>query len=64
MIPPSVIMVIYGILTETSVGQLFVAGIIPGLITVVAYSITIILWAKYVPQAAPRTGVGRDRGRG
>ena len=30
MIPPSVIMVIYGILTETSVGLLFVAGIVPG----------------------------------
>lgn len=55
MIPPSVIMVIYGILTETSVGQLFVAGIVPGLITVVAYAVTIILWAEYVPGAAPRT---------
>ena len=55
MIPPSVIMVIYGILTETSVGLLFVAGIVPGLITVVAYATTVILWAKYVPHAAPRT---------
>lgn len=55
MIPPSVIMVIYGILTETSVGLLFVAGIVPGLITVAAYSATIVLWAKYVPHAAPRT---------
>ena len=31
LIPPSVIMVIYGIMTETSIGKLFVAGIIPGL---------------------------------
>ena len=53
MIPPSVIMVIYGILTETSIGMLFAAGIVPGLLTVVAYGITIVLWAKYVPQAAP-----------
>jgi tripartite ATP-independent transporter DctM subunit len=55
MIPPSVIMVIYGILTETSVGLLFVAGIVPGLLTVVAYAATIVIWARYVPQAAPRT---------
>ena len=31
LIPPSVIMVIYGIMTETSIGKLFIAGIIPGL---------------------------------
>lgn len=55
MIPPSVIMVIYGILTETSVGMLFVAGIVPGLLTVVAYATTIVLWARYVPHAAPAT---------
>ncbi len=55
MIPPSIIMVIYGILTETSVGQLFVAGIVPGLINIAAYAFTIIMWAKYVPGAAPRT---------
>ena len=55
MIPPSVIMVIYGILTETSVGLLFVAGIIPGLITVTAYAATVVIWAKYVPGAAPAT---------
>jgi len=54
MIPPSVIMVIYGILTETSVGQLFVAGIVPGLITAGAYAATIVVWAKHVPGAAPR----------
>ena len=37
LIPPSVILVIYGLLTETSIGQLFIAGIIPGLIGVVFY---------------------------
>ena len=35
LIPPSVIMVIYGIMTETSIGKLFAAGIIPGLIATV-----------------------------
>ena len=35
LIPPSVIMVIYGIMTETSIGKLFIAGIIPGLVATV-----------------------------
>jgi len=43
LIPPSILLVFYGILTETSIGQLLIAGIVPGLIyaTVMALSITI-----------------------
>ena len=37
LIPPSVILVIYGLLTETSIGKLFIAGIIPGLVGVLFY---------------------------
>ena len=37
LIPPSVILVIYGLLTETSIGKLFIAGIVPGLIGVLFY---------------------------
>ncbi len=37
LIPPSVILVIYGLLTETSIGQLFMAGIVPGVIGVLFY---------------------------
>jgi tripartite ATP-independent transporter DctM subunit len=37
LIPPSVILVIYGLLTETSIGKLFIAGIIPGLIGIIFY---------------------------
>ena len=37
LIPPSVILVIYGLLTETSIGKLFLAGVIPGLIGVLFY---------------------------
>ena len=37
LIPPSVILVIYGLLTETSIGKLFIAGIIPGLIGILFY---------------------------
>lgn len=44
LIPPSVIMVIYGIMTETSIGALFAAGIVPGLVAVGFY-LSAIVWA-------------------
>jgi C4-dicarboxylate transporter, DctM subunit len=53
LIPPSVIMVIYGIMTETSIGRLFVAGIIPGLVATVLLCLAVswITWRD--PQAGP-----------
>ena len=41
LIPPSVILVIYGLLTETSIGKLFIAGIIPGVLGVLLYLIAV-----------------------
>lgn len=46
MIPPSVVLVLYGILTDESVGKLLMAGVIPGLLSALAYSITIVFWFK------------------
>lgn len=43
LIPPSVVMVIYGYLTETDVGQLFIAGIIPGLMATIMYMGTVLV---------------------
>ncbi len=53
LIPPSVIMVIYGIMTETSIGKLFIAGIIPGLMATVllCLAVTWITWRD--PEAGP-----------
>ncbi len=53
LIPPSVIMLIYGILTETSVGDLFLAGIIPGLLLTLFFMITVVLVTRLDPNAAP-----------
>lgn len=41
MIPPSIALILYGILTETSVGLLLIAGVLPGLLTAVIYGVTI-----------------------
>jgi len=53
LIPPSVPMVIYGIMTEQSIGKLFIAGIIPGLISAGLYMAMIYVRAKRDPILAP-----------
>lgn len=47
MIPPSLALIIYGVLTETSIARLFIAGVIPGAMTIAAYIITIFVWVKH-----------------
>jgi tripartite ATP-independent transporter DctM subunit len=52
--PPSVLMVIYGLLTETSIGELFLAGILPGILLVVIYMITVSIVTNIWPHMGPR----------
>lgn len=54
LIPPSVPMVIYGSMTETSIGRLFAGGIVPGIILTILFVITIWGWAVLRPEIAPR----------
>ncbi|MBP6019513.1 MAG: TRAP transporter large permease [Burkholderiaceae bacterium] len=54
LIPPSLILIIYGIITETSIRKLLLAGIIPGVITAIAYVITVMIWLRVDPEAAPQ----------
>ena len=54
IIPPSVVLIILGILTEQSIGQLFLAGIIPGLIIALFFMGVIYGWAKINPAIAPK----------
>ncbi len=53
MIPPSTIMVIYGIITETSIGKLFAAGVIPGLLSALALMGMIVIVTSRDPEHAP-----------
>ena len=53
LIPPSVIMVIYGIMTETSIGKLFAAGIIPGLLATVFLCLAVVWITWRDPEAGP-----------
>jgi tripartite ATP-independent transporter DctM subunit len=53
LIPPSLIMIIYGVLSDTSIGKLFIAGVIPGLVLATMYSVYIVARAKMDPDAIP-----------
>jgi len=53
LIPPSVILVIYGLLTETSIGQLFIAGILPGFMGILFYMVAVRISVMRNPEAGP-----------
>jgi C4-dicarboxylate transporter, DctM subunit len=53
LIPPSVPMVIYGILTETDIGVLFIAGIVPGILLILLYSFAVVAVTWYRPELGP-----------
>jgi len=57
MIPPSGILVIYGIITEESIGQLLIAGLLPGLLSALIYMSGIYLWCSIKPSIAPSTDI-------
>ena len=53
LIPPSVLFIIYGIFTETSIAKLFLAGILPGLLSLAGFLLVIWVWVKRRPGDAP-----------
>jgi tripartite ATP-independent transporter DctM subunit len=57
MIPPSVPLVIYGILTQESIGKLFMAAVVPGIIAMIGYMLVIrllVAWKPHIGPAGPR----------
>lgn len=55
LIPPSSNLVIYGMLTEESIGQLLIAGIVPGLMTALFMIMTVFIMVRLKPDLAPNT---------
>lgn len=51
VVPPSIVLVVYGVLTETSIGKLFIAGILPGLLTAAGLAVVIRIIAQTTDQA-------------
>jgi tripartite ATP-independent transporter DctM subunit len=55
LIPPSVLMIVYGIFTQQSIGDLFLAGVVPGLLTAAIYAVMIVVRCRLNPALAPST---------
>ena len=53
MIPPSIVFIVYGVMTEQSIGKLFIAGIVPGLLVAALFMATIALACRLRPGLAP-----------
>jgi tripartite ATP-independent transporter DctM subunit len=60
LIPPSIPMIVYGVMTETSIGHLYMAGIVPGSILALMFAAFVVVYAMIWPDRAPR--VAEDRG--
>ncbi len=55
LIPPSGVLVVYSFLTEVSIGQLFIAAIIPGILATLLYMATVSTYVRLVPESAPKS---------
>jgi tripartite ATP-independent transporter DctM subunit len=53
LIPPSTIFIVYGIMTEQSIGKLFMAGILPGILLSILFILSIYIWVSVRPEIAP-----------
>ncbi len=53
LIPPSVILVVYGLMTETDIGKLFIAGLIPGIIGILLYMAAVVVTVRLKPESGP-----------
>lgn len=56
MIPPSIVFIIYGVISEESISKLFIAGVFPGLLLAGLYSSFIMVRSTFQPEVAPKAG--------
>jgi tripartite ATP-independent transporter DctM subunit len=50
LIPPSLLMIVYGVLAEVSIGNMFIAGVIPGIIIAIGFAVMIWIYAAFFPE--------------
>jgi tripartite ATP-independent transporter DctM subunit len=55
LIPPSVVLIVFGIVTQQSIGKLFLAGIIPGLMIAFFFAVIIFGWCRINPELGPKS---------
>lgn len=54
LIPPSILLIIYGIIAQVPISPLFIAAVSAGLLTTISYVLVVIIWARINPAVAPR----------
>ena len=55
LLPPSVVLIIFGMVTEQSIGKLFLAGLVPGVTLAALFAVVIIGWCRINPAIGPRS---------
>ncbi|MBB3191954.1 TRAP transporter large permease [Halomonas cerina] len=61
LIPPSILMIVYGVFAQVSITQVFLGGITIGLLTAVSYSLVILFMSWIKPDVVPRVALGADQ---
>jgi C4-dicarboxylate transporter DctM subunit len=60
LIPPSILLILYGVLANESIGKLFIAGVVPGILLVIIYSVGISLMVKFRPHLVRETAISGE----
>ena len=58
LIPPSIMMIVYGIVSQTSIARLFLAGIVPGIVLMLLFMGYIVVWSLFNPDGVPTDETG------
>ncbi|MCW5655574.1 TRAP transporter large permease [Hydrogenophaga sp.] len=64
LIPPSLLMIIYGVLAEQSIGRMFLAGILPGIVMAAAFAVLILTLAYFLPRKMYSSGRPKEASKG
>ena len=62
LIPPSIMMIVYGFIAEVSIARLFIAGVVPGIMMVILFMAYVILWALLNPTKTPPSDISMTFG--
>lgn len=60
LIPPSLLMIIYGVLAEVSIGKMFIAGVVPGLLLAVGFCVVVLGMARWAPSRVFAAATDQD----
>jgi C4-dicarboxylate transporter DctM subunit len=63
LIPPSIMMIVYGFIAEVSIARLFIAGVVPGIMMVILFMVYVIVWALLNPGKTPPSDISMAFGQ-